>query len=522
MKECHAKNPSELRNIDALERNYLSSKEKNPVQEYTKDTFLYRLINRALRQKNIQAIFLFGFFLRDLYQQLKHEHGKFLKIHKKDRIVTVYRGQYMSKTEVEKLKNSTEKIVINSMLSTTADPTMAEIYLGTSNPDDEQQSILFEIELNLTEKSFPYADISSISWFQSESEILLMAGLEFRMTEKNIYYDLERKIWLAKLELISDTIEKDDDRIFEDFTEKRTMRNYIELLTETLTNFCHATIDHIHTVFDQLIELFPTEKWILAVKMSCLANNSLDCDLNYTLAFKNFDEALKLWSEFKNDQELNANINIGQIYYDIGTIYYYSLNNFPKARENFDLSINHYRIAIERGLTSSEEIKIYELLHEMYGIKMMIKIKDENDEENRLMFMKYSELHLESMFKSYAITDECIDIVVRQLTDYYDLYDLYDQHLCLSKKLLELYRQNGVRANSEKIRELLEKIITIYLIDKNDPETAEMYQSSLEEHLAEEDTEAFDDFGIDYRQCEGVDVHSVDEVLPKRRWSTLD
>jgi hypothetical protein len=39
--------------------------------------------------------------------------------------------------------------VTNSLLSTTIDPSTAQIYLGTSSPDDERQSILFEIELNL-------------------------------------------------------------------------------------------------------------------------------------------------------------------------------------------------------------------------------------------------------------------------------------------------------------------------------------------------------------------------------------
>jgi hypothetical protein len=40
------------------------------------------------------------------------------------------------------------------------------------------------------------------------------------------------------------------------------MRSYIELLTETLTHFCGTTTDHIQVVFDELIKLFPTEKWI--------------------------------------------------------------------------------------------------------------------------------------------------------------------------------------------------------------------------------------------------------------------
>ncbi|CAF4737241.1 unnamed protein product, partial [Rotaria sp. Silwood2] len=287
-------------------------------------------------------------------------------------------------------------------MSTTFDPAMSEIYLGTSMPDDELQSILFEIELNLAEKSFPYADISTISWFPSESETLLMPGLEFKMTDNSIYYSVERKIWLAKLELVSDTIEKEDDRMLEGFGERRKMRYYIDLLMETLTDFCSATASLIETVFNQLMELFPREKWILAVKMSCLAQYNIDRNFNYTLALPNWDEALKYWLEYQDDEELNANIAIGRIYYDIGIIYYFHIKHTGNARENFDLSIKYYQIAIKKGLTSSEEISIYEYLHEMYGKKLLISAIETNNhadehemKEIQCMIIKYLELQLE-------------------------------------------------------------------------------------------------------------------------------
>jgi hypothetical protein len=44
------------------------------------------------------------------------------------------------------------------------------------------------------------------------------------------------------------------------------MRNYIELLTQSLTNFCRATTDHTEIAFNELMEPFPAEKWILAVR----------------------------------------------------------------------------------------------------------------------------------------------------------------------------------------------------------------------------------------------------------------
>jgi hypothetical protein len=87
---------------------------------------------------------------------------------------------------------------------------------------------------------------------------------------------------------------------------------------------------------------------------------------------------------------------------------------------------------------------------------------------------------------------------------------------------LELYQKDDAVANSEKIIELLEKIIGIYVMNKNDLEAAEMYQSLLEEYTTEEDTRAVDDFVIDYRQSEEEQVHSADVIPRMRRWSTGD
>jgi hypothetical protein len=42
---------------------------------YTED-FLYRIVNNALRRRNVQVILLIGFFLQDLYRQVAEEHEK--------------------------------------------------------------------------------------------------------------------------------------------------------------------------------------------------------------------------------------------------------------------------------------------------------------------------------------------------------------------------------------------------------------------------------------------------------------
>ena len=81
----YARSAVSLRVIDEFERDY---EKHTPVWWYTRDCFIYRMLNKALRTHHIETINKFGFFIKDLHRQLQHfqensESGSF----------TVYRGQ---------------------------------------------------------------------------------------------------------------------------------------------------------------------------------------------------------------------------------------------------------------------------------------------------------------------------------------------------------------------------------------------------------------------------------------------
>ena len=57
---------------------------------YTRDTFVYRLLNHALRVQEIDVICKFGFFVKDLYQQLEQ---LYTDTPQESRAKVVYRGQ---------------------------------------------------------------------------------------------------------------------------------------------------------------------------------------------------------------------------------------------------------------------------------------------------------------------------------------------------------------------------------------------------------------------------------------------
>ncbi|CAF4920361.1 unnamed protein product, partial [Rotaria sp. Silwood1] len=104
-------NPVEEKTLKQLEEMY------NPVNAvwwYTSETFIYRILNRALNRQDFEVLLVFRFLIRDLYKQLANEQQKF-----DVPVIIVYRGQIMTVEELESLKiNETKFISFNKLLST--------------------------------------------------------------------------------------------------------------------------------------------------------------------------------------------------------------------------------------------------------------------------------------------------------------------------------------------------------------------------------------------------------------------
>ena len=66
-------NSAQLAQIDDFEKNYQVDK---AIVWYSRDSFAYRLVNKALRTQNLTVIFKFRHFIRDVYEQLTKLHRK--------------------------------------------------------------------------------------------------------------------------------------------------------------------------------------------------------------------------------------------------------------------------------------------------------------------------------------------------------------------------------------------------------------------------------------------------------------
>ena len=190
-KKQYKDNATELAIIQEFERDYSPDR---ALWWYTRESFLYRLLNKALRVQNIDLLFLYRFFIRDIRQQLEQlQHSSPFR---------VYRGQVMSNDELKSLKNSIGQfITMNSFLSTSFDRRLALSFLMSSTVSDDLQRVLFEMEIDPTIPGIkPCADITSHSFFTDEKEVLIMLGSIFRLNK----IDCRDQVWIIQMGLCSD------------------------------------------------------------------------------------------------------------------------------------------------------------------------------------------------------------------------------------------------------------------------------------------------------------------------------
>ncbi|CAF2840151.1 unnamed protein product [Rotaria sp. Silwood2] len=200
----YADNDKELMIINDFNEKY---KKNEAIRWYTRDSCLYRLLNKAFRTENIDLIFKFRFFIIDLHKQLQNLYKNYIELLRSYDLdyLTVYRGQQMSTEEFQKLKeNIGELISINSFLSTTTDSAIAMIYAGNDANHPDIVSVLFQItiDLNMIDKNSerPFADVKEHTYFISEDEILFSMSTIFRI--ETVETTSDNNMWTVKLTFI--------------------------------------------------------------------------------------------------------------------------------------------------------------------------------------------------------------------------------------------------------------------------------------------------------------------------------
>jgi tetratricopeptide (TPR) repeat protein len=310
------------------------------------------MLNTALFRQDIPMLYKFHFFIKDLHMQLEQLHNLY-KPSLESRTFTVYRGLGMSMKIFDETirKGVNNLLAFDTFLSTSLNKdTALQFAKNKSNADDE--SILLQIEIDTDKLQRPFADVSRLSAFKCEDEILFSMGTVF-----HIDHVAEKKtsdgIWLVRLSSID---ENDKQLTNETKQTHSTLLNFFKRVWKAQMkrgDRRHIAISYVNMasmyykqgIYQKSLDLY--QKALENLKESSSSNlltiSTYQSNIAMVyMALKKQDDALKLYEQALKSQielcEPNDPLLINTLH-TIGHIY--------RGNKEFDKALKHYNRALE-------------------------------------------------------------------------------------------------------------------------------------------------------------------------------
>ncbi|CAF1578803.1 unnamed protein product, partial [Didymodactylos carnosus] len=149
--------------------------------------------NIDLAEKQMQT---FSFY--DQNQNLAQKYEELKTQQTSSTVKTLYRGLKLSDNDFHKLKQYEGKLIsANGFFSTSGSKQVALMFASESATEPPQQSVLFEIQCGIPANMATLADISEISNFHSEEEVLFDLGAIFLI--QTIEPSPKSNVWVIKM-----------------------------------------------------------------------------------------------------------------------------------------------------------------------------------------------------------------------------------------------------------------------------------------------------------------------------------
>lgn len=180
-REQYSDNFKQLVHINRFNQTY---KPEKAVRWFTKDCFLYRLVNKALRLQDIDALYKMRFYIHDLQEQIFSQHIAFIRKAEQLKPFKVYRGFGMTKHDFENLKTQNGGFMsIAEFMSTSLEEDVARGFAFPLVGEPDQVAILLQIEVDVTKFDTHFTTVQRQSWIPDEEETLFTMGTVFRIQE---------------------------------------------------------------------------------------------------------------------------------------------------------------------------------------------------------------------------------------------------------------------------------------------------------------------------------------------------
>ncbi|CAF3077890.1 unnamed protein product [Rotaria sp. Silwood2] len=448
-------NDHELHIIREFERKY---KSKKAIWWYTRDAFLYRMLNKALRVQNTELLLLFRFVIHDIY------HG--LKKHQCQNPVRVYRYQAMSADELYSLQRSIGQFIsINSFFSTSTNRNVALKFLKRSLISNDLHRILFDITADPhVVKSKPFADISLLSYFSQESEILFMVGCIFHLS--NIYRDDNEKAWIIQMQLAEDN-------------DSNLKKLFDELKAEYGGGENEANLQSFGDVLQHMGKYDSAEKIYIDLRKKCSPDDTSYTQLCFSFGMlykerKNFDRSLH-WFQIALERKIRTEpsdlVYIGGLHCCIGNIHL-EKNDFNEAMKCYNKGMDCYNRA---NATNHPDMASW-----YHGVaRIYCAWKQYSDALNYYQSsLNIQQQHLSSNHPDTALNHVGIGDIYRIVGQYQNALNHYRKSLDIRMKSLPPQHQD-IGSSNKKLGQLYETVNNLKEALEYYKKAATIYYQSL-------------------------------------------
>lgn len=337
----YANDRRELYKINDFEKN---CSDKNILQWYTKDSFVYRLLNKAFRTQNIQLICKFQYFLIVLYKKFRD-----LANQQTNDPLIVYRGQVLNEKTIKNLQQNVGHFVsTTTLLSTSRDESVARSFIVEC-----PHTIIYHIHIPKNEYRIfkPFIDVSKSSIFSSENEILFYVGTVFSIDSVRRENNGHTIIELTFQNQICEQIQK-----------------LIQHFQEYLNHFHHRHNLFMKTDDDRMIDNY----YFILSNHTFLSYKNPIVVLYIHLAFffSNFglyEKAIELYNETLSINEISMDDPISKVLHIITGYLYFHLSDYENA-------FLHYGIGL--SLLDETNLLICELYNHIGDIWFNMKLND--------------------------------------------------------------------------------------------------------------------------------------------------
>ena len=185
--------------LDLIEMFKEKYHDETPVWWYTSDTFVYPMLNCALRLMNGDVLIRMGFFVSALHRQLEQLYNEQLADHQFGNMLTIFRGQGLSKATFREIQNKNVRLLsFNNFLSTSKSRSVSLGFAHRAVSDKNMVGILFVITVDPSKATTPFAFIHDVGYHGNKEEEILFSmhtifriGNVERINEKSRLYQVE-------------------------------------------------------------------------------------------------------------------------------------------------------------------------------------------------------------------------------------------------------------------------------------------------------------------------------------------